>query len=305
MAKSPAAILYDANNVAMAVQDGVAIPANTSSLLMAGSDGTNARELLAISDGSGYRLGVDTVGQTTVDIGLGLVPGSSIFGGFGERNSIAAITNGADIWLGATDTIPHPADAGEAMSVVSTDAADNSTGTGTRTLTISYLDASGNPQTEVVTMNGTTPVALTAINVRFVQKIYTTTAGSNGVAEGDITIYKNGASSTVYNIIKAGGNLSLTSSRMVPLGKKLIVTSWHCTESKDKKVAFRLRSTDQEGVLLPGVFTFKDAMYLTSSAMQATTGFVSPALSIIKISGWAPVTGAEGAVSWEGILVDE
>lgn len=36
-------ILYDANGVAMAVEDGVAVPANTRALLIAGSDGTNAR----------------------------------------------------------------------------------------------------------------------------------------------------------------------------------------------------------------------------------------------------------------------
>jgi hypothetical protein len=36
MAKSPAAILYDANGVPMAVEDGIAVPANTRGLLIAG-----------------------------------------------------------------------------------------------------------------------------------------------------------------------------------------------------------------------------------------------------------------------------
>ena len=49
---SPAAILYDAAGKAMAVQDGVAIPADTSSLLMSGSDGTNARYLKTDSAGN-------------------------------------------------------------------------------------------------------------------------------------------------------------------------------------------------------------------------------------------------------------
>lgn len=45
MIESPAVILYDANGVAHAVRNGVAIPANTPSLLVAGTDGTNARNL--------------------------------------------------------------------------------------------------------------------------------------------------------------------------------------------------------------------------------------------------------------------
>lgn len=43
MSDSPAVVLYDAAGVAMAVSDGVAIPVGTKTLLIAGSDGTNAR----------------------------------------------------------------------------------------------------------------------------------------------------------------------------------------------------------------------------------------------------------------------
>lgn len=278
-----------------------------SGVVVAGISTTTSgiTQIASISDGNISRLAVDTVGTSTIDVGLGLVPGSSLFGGFGERNSVNESANGVDIWLGAADIQPIPNTAGEAMSVVSTSSADTSAGTGTRTLEIHYLDAAGDKQTEEVTMNGTTPVSLAATNVRFVQFMHSGTVGSNGVAEGDVTVYKNGAPATVYNIIKAGGNMTLTSARMVPVGKKCLVDSWHCTESKDKKVAFRLRSTDSDGILHEGVFIFKDAMYLTSSAMQAATGFVAPALSIIKVSGWAPVTGAEAACSWSGTLVDE
>jgi hypothetical protein len=45
MVKSPIAILYDASGNPLAVQDGTAIPVDTSSLLLAGSDGSNARHL--------------------------------------------------------------------------------------------------------------------------------------------------------------------------------------------------------------------------------------------------------------------
>ena len=45
MNESPAAILYDANGVAMAVSGTVAIPSNTRALLVAGTDGTKAQVL--------------------------------------------------------------------------------------------------------------------------------------------------------------------------------------------------------------------------------------------------------------------
>jgi hypothetical protein len=55
---SPAVVLYDANGVAMAVENGVAVPAGTRALLIAGSDGTNIRFVKvtaagrAVTDGS-------------------------------------------------------------------------------------------------------------------------------------------------------------------------------------------------------------------------------------------------------------
>jgi len=278
----------------------------TSGVAVAGTDDLNKlQQIAAIDDGTHKRLAVDSVGSSTVDIGAGLVGGSRLFGGFGERNSLGVTVSGEDIWTGVATAQPTPADAGESMTVVSTSADDTSAGIGTRTLEVHYLDASGNEQLELVTMNGTTPIALVATNIRFVQFIHSGTVGTNGVAVGIITIYKTGAATTVYNIIQAGGNMSLTSARMIPLGKKCVVTNWHATESKAKKIAFRLRSTDSDGLLLPGVFVFKDAMYLTSSALQASTGFVAPALSIVKVSGWAPVSGAEAAASWDGVLVNE
>jgi len=51
MIESPAVILYDAAGVAHAVQNGVAIPASTPSLLVAGTDGTNARNLSTSTNG--------------------------------------------------------------------------------------------------------------------------------------------------------------------------------------------------------------------------------------------------------------
>jgi hypothetical protein len=62
LARSPAVILYDLNGVAMAVSDGVAIPASTEALLAAGSDGTNAHYLLVDASGSPVVVGAGVAG---------------------------------------------------------------------------------------------------------------------------------------------------------------------------------------------------------------------------------------------------
>ena len=86
------------------------------------------------------------------------------------------------------------------MSVVSTSAQDGVAGTGTLTLDIHYIDPTGNAQSTVVTMNGTTAVD-TGILMRFVQSIHAETIGTNGTAVGTISIHKTGTPTTVYNVI--------------------------------------------------------------------------------------------------------
>ena len=73
----PGVILYDANGNKMAVQDGVAIPANTSSILIAGADGTTARTIAA-----------DSIGR------VGIQNPPNLDAGLSTRASLANQTNG-------------------------------------------------------------------------------------------------------------------------------------------------------------------------------------------------------------------
>ncbi|GAG86698.1 unnamed protein product, partial [marine sediment metagenome] len=80
------------------------------------------------------------------------------------------------------------------MTFISENNADNgATATGVLTLRMEYLDAAGDEQTEDITMNGTTGVNTTATDIRFINDLYSLTVGSNGVAEGNIRVYKTGA----------------------------------------------------------------------------------------------------------------
>lgn len=113
-----------------------------------------------------------------------------------------------------------------------------------------------------------------------------------------------GTATTIYSMIAAGGNMSMVTNRMVPAGKVCVVTDWYATEAQNKRVAMRLRSTDEGGTLHSGVFLFKGAMYLNQSGLAVPVSFMAPALSIIKISGWPDAIGADVSAGWKGVLFD-
>jgi hypothetical protein len=256
-----------------------------------------------------------------LEITKGNIPGHKIMRGIGERNNMGTTTIGEDLWLGndlsstpsapASDIkIPAPADAGEQMTVISENNADNgATATGVLTLSISYLDASGNEQTTIVTMNGTTAVDLTPSDVRFVQDMQTLTVGSNGAAEGNIRIYKKADDTLVYSMIAEGGNQSLVPHKMVPFGKTLYLKMWTAAEVRGKRAFIRLRADCNNAappVRQQGVFLFKSTLGLNGNPSPAVPlAYAVPALSIVKVSVFAVAIAGEVSVHWWGVLVDD
>lgn len=235
----------------------------------------------------------------------GLQPGHALWQALGYRINATTTSTGEDIWPGTATSIPVPNAAGEALEVVSTSGNDTSAGTGVRTVSVHYLDADGTEADQVVTLNGTTPVALTDTTVRYVNDMHAVTVGSNKVAAGTINVRNVATPSLVYSTISAGGNKSLVPNRMVPAGKTLYVTRWHAGESNGKRVDVRIRSTDYDGALT-SAFLFKDHVELAGTASGVLpVNFVSPALSIVKVTGWVAVTGADISCSWSGVLVDD
>ncbi len=247
------------------------------------------------------------------EVANGNVPGHTIMSAMGEFESGNVDTDGEDIcrWedVGGPARLPQPADIGEQLTFISSSNADNgATTTGVLTVKMHYLDASGDEQTETVTLNGTTGVDTVATDIRFVQDIYALTVGSNGVAQGNITCYKKGGSiaNDLYQFIFLGGNKSLVPHRMIPNGKHLILKGWHAEEAANQRCAFKIRSTDMYGVLVPGVFCFKDVAYMDGSVTAERIMNVNiPSLSVIKVSGWSDQAGTEGSCGWWGVLIDD
>jgi len=107
------------------------------------------------------------------------------------------------------------------MKVSSSSASDASNGTGARTITVAGLDADYNEISEVVALNGRTPVNTTKQYLR-VFRAFVMTAGSGGTAAGTIYIGDGlvtaGVPATVYADIALGENQTTMAIWTVPAG---------------------------------------------------------------------------------------
>lgn len=108
------------------------------------------------------------------------------------------------------------------MEVVSSSANDASAGTGARTVEIYYLDASYVEQSEIVTLNGTTPVNTVATNILRINTFRVKTVGSGGQNAGNIDV-RHLTDTPIYSRIATGINRAMNCTYTVPYGKTLFV----------------------------------------------------------------------------------
>lgn len=199
-----------------------------------------------------------------------------------------------DIWLvPGVSVIPYPN--GIQIAVSSSNANDIALGTGVRSVNIHYLDINYIEYSEIVILNGTTPVNTVATDIHRILDFHTQTVGSNGVAVGNISL-KNLAGTVTYNYIQLGGNQSLTGAFTVPAGMIGYITGWQGSSTK-QAISIRLRATRarHSNELLPGIFIFQDVVNVNNST-SGQISFATPlkclAKTDIKIS--AIGTGAAG-----------
>jgi hypothetical protein len=150
------------------------------------------------------------------NVARGLVAGAEPFSSYGKR-----VTSGAEsniVWPDGPYLLP-PA-VGLQLSLVSTSAQDGVGGTGIRSVELHYLDADLAPQAEIVVLNGLTPVATAATDIRCVQCMHLYAYGSGKAAAGVISAANGGQT---YAEIAVGASRCASSVRMVPAGKRLLV----------------------------------------------------------------------------------
>ena len=156
---------------------GAAISGNP--VLIGGSDGTNARAIRTDIRGISIQ---ENIGWLIASGGITGYQGH-IFGQITLNTlSVTSVLAGS---------YTEPATAAQ-RSISSSSANDTSAGTGARTILITYFDNSmSGPNTETITLNGTSSVNTVASNIRFIEKIEVLTAGSGGVNAGTITLFNS------------------------------------------------------------------------------------------------------------------
>src|SRR3990167_1203322 len=245
------------------------------------------------------------------EIARGSIEGISEFLGFGERDAIQVVAGGSDLWRGSSVTQPWPNQSGgEQMMVLSSSYDDRLTGTGIQKVEIDYLDAIGNEQYETVNMNGTAFVRTVGTNIRFINAIHAVQVGVGTVASGDISICANGTLATVYNMFSVGGNMSLSTQRMIPYNKTFYLHEWtsSCIAPNTSTITrLRLRATTAHGTRIEGVFLFNDTAHLNNSTYFKHFSIPKkmPELTVVKVTAWSNAAGGYAAASYSGCLEDD
>lgn len=126
-----------------------------------------------------------------------------------------------DLW-GGTGLIPRPA-AAESWEVLSSSVNDTAAGTGARTVFFETLSAAGAIQTQTVTLNGVTPVALPNTHIA-VNMAAVASNGTSGHNEGTITVRVAGAGADRGYISTPNGILN-QARYTVPTGYRLDLLS--------------------------------------------------------------------------------
>lgn len=138
-------------------------------------------------------------------------------GGYVGTSSTATVFVRASTWA-------DPGSEGQ-VEFVSSSNQDGAAGNqGTLSLRFVYYDGNMNgPFTEDIDLNGTSAVSSVATNVRFLEKMYSLTVGSNGVNVGTITCRTPGGGSTTLGTINAGEGTTFWAHHLVGAGRTCFI----------------------------------------------------------------------------------
>lgn len=193
-------------------------------------------------------------------------------------------------------------------SVKSTSANDASAGTGARTVIITYYDQTGaGPNTETVTLNGTTAVNLVNTNHCFIEKMVVVTVGSTGSNAGTISLFTGaaGAGTTVGSIgfgnlaSGRGDNATLWAHHYTPTGKTTSIYLINGGTTGNQNADVSLYSIP---VLTANAAEIKvsDSIIVGQNSDSVSRSSLNP----LKITGFARTTmyavGSGGGTSFSG-----
>lgn len=192
-------------------------------------------------------------------------------GGFANASIVklngrnAAISSSAETVWGPGATYARLASA-VALEVVSASADDAAAGTGARTVEVDLLDGDYTASTVTVTLNGTTPVAITGTFLA-VNGVRVATAGS-GLANAGVVSVRTVSGSVVKRQLTAGATMGIGQDAdfiyTVPAGYKAILrtVSFSGTGVTGDLTAYV--NTHDSGGLLRNIGAGKSSLYVTA-----------------------------------------
>lgn len=223
-----------------------------------------------------------------LQVARGQIPGHSIRNLFGTNPAIG--TTFRTPWENNT-TLPFLSSA-QQLSLVSTSASDTAVN-----ILINGLDANYNILTEVVALNGTTPVTTTNSFFRINDLI--TVAGN---AVGDVTASYN---SVVYAKIIAGRGKNQAAVFTVPAGYSFYlgrIDAFTATANNDTKImTFRNKVTYSDG----RVFNVAQTSFVQRMDIARTLPFQVPEKATIEFQAAMNSQTADIGIFGDGILLKE
>jgi hypothetical protein len=119
-------------------------------------------------------------------------------------------TNSSTVSKPVRGTVYTPQGTAAQRSLVSSSAADSASGIGAQQVSVTFLDTNFKLLTEVVTLNGTTPVTMGSANCAYVESMVVTRVGSAGQNCGAISILTGASSGTAWGSIAINQGTPLT-----------------------------------------------------------------------------------------------
>lgn len=240
------------------------------------------------------------------DIAEKHISGHEAFFKLGYNNGLD--TTEEDIWdVGGTYIFPGVA---QQMKVVSSDVNDTSGGYGIQSVKVHYLDNNFGSSSEVVVLNGSSPVYTFAQNIYRINALRAYTVGTSGVAIGNISV-KNSGETIIYRQINTGYTRGRGAIYTVPSGKTLYITSiaissGHSTAGKNVRWTARATYDDADEIVTSSGRFFMPWFELQTQDSAFHRDFeipnYFPATVDIKVSAVSDQAGGVGTCALRGWL---
>jgi len=189
----------------------------------------------------------NTVSDFYAEVSKGNIEGHAIANMQGENLDVDSSAP-ENLWC-AGGLMVYPT-VGEQWEVVSDSTDDTASGIGAQAIIVQYLDFDYNEQTEVVTLNGTTPVQMTATDCFRSINILSVQVGSSGYNQGTVSVSDTSSGNTRV-CMEPLHNRSAHGFFTIPKGKTGYLIYGHSALGKNKDGKIELYLTEGEN----GIFT--------------------------------------------------